>query len=66
MYAVIRYSKSGQEVARFEHQTVSRATKVYARWLARHKGQHIRVVQTGELPGMPAKVIGEHFGRERS
>jgi hypothetical protein len=64
-YAVQALDSDGNTTTEHRFIFLSRATKRYARMLARHKGTHIRLVEIGTLPALPPKIIAEHFDSRR-
>jgi hypothetical protein len=63
MYAVIRLDEHGVEVERVDDITIiGRAVRLYYRTLRRHRGAHVRLIRSGNLPGTDPQVVAERFG----
>ena len=62
MYEVQRLDPDGSEVETHHRITSSAAVRLYYRVLHRNKGQHVRLIRSGNLPGLEPEVIAERFG----
>lgn len=66
MYRVIRFADDGSLAVDQTYRHLSTAVRMAYRQLHRFKDSHVVLAQTGGLPGMEDKTLGEWFGRERS